>query len=697
MRNSKCILFVLLILSIYSVNAQLNYPTTKKTPVIDTYHGIEVQDNYQWLENTENPEIENWLKEQNDVSLNYLKNISDNYKSVKKIESLFWYQHNFENYNTPIEKDNIVRYKLMYPGKNSPISIYYSKGIDFDFEKIVGPSSISAKDKITFKSLKPSYDDRFLAYQYSRNGSDWKEIKIVGIKKRYFFKETLKNIFNPQINWYGQGFFYVKNKVSKREFPEIMYHKLDTKQEEDKKIFNVENKNERLSIYGTGNQSLFLIKKYDNFKKIFSYYYLEPKSESKEFKPLFTDIKYDMSIVRYKSDTIVALTKIKHKSFLIKFPIKQPKKWVIISPSYQNAVLTDYEFAGDKLVTAYQTEKESIITISNFKGNVLGEITTPEGMSVNRLNFNSKTKEFFFTLSSYTVPPVYCSLDLDKYSFEYLGKTQVAFDASNYKFSRQKFKSHDGKEIPIFIVYKDSIPKNGKTPFLLKTYGGYGLIAKPTFDPGILYFIEKGGAFAYVHIRGGGEFGYDWWQQGKNLNKKNGIADFTKAAEYLIENNFSSAKRIGIMGGSHGGLITAAAMIKEPTYFGAAVVDVGVLDVLRMETTENGAEFINMSEFGTVTKKDEFNNMLSYSPFHTIDSSINYPSTLIITGSNDTRVVPSQSYKFAGKLQNGVNQKNPILLWTQEKTGHNGAIDYKKRRQEQIFIYSFLFNELTKN
>lgn len=699
MKIKQNTLVVILILITTIIQAQIEYPDTKKVPLIDTYHNIEITDNYQWLEKIRTSEVKNWVEEQNKVSLKYLKSLPKPVSSKSKMEAFRRSRMSYDNFSAA-KRNNKIYYRLMYPGRNAPLAIYYAKGNKSSFKRLVESNSISKRDRIIFTDLTPSFDDRFLAYQYNRNGSDWEEIKIVGIKNRHFFKETLREILLPQITWYGQGFFYVKHKYNpdnvRRTFPELMYHKLGTEQSADEKKLSVDHENESLSVYGTRNQSLYIIKKSDKSKNHFSYYYLNPKTDKNEFKSLFTNIKYDMTIVKYESDTIFATTSIKNKRYLIKFPIKEPKKWALLSPSYKDAVLTDYEFADKKIITSFQSEKSSIIAVTDLNGKVLGEVVTPDGMSVSNLFYRQSVNEFTFKLSSYTVPPVACQLDLLNYTFKYLGKANVAFDASKYKFMRKEATSHDGTKVPIFIVYKDTIIKNGNTPFLLETYGGYGHIAKPSFDPGVIYFIERGGAYAYVHIRGGGEFGYEWWQEGRKLKKKNGILDFTKAAEYLIDEGFTKAKKIGITGASHGGLITAAAMIEKPSLFGAAAINAGALDMLRMERTETGSTYTNISEFGSVEKEDEFLNLLSYSPFHNIDNTINYPSTLIITGSNDTRVPPSQSYKFAAKLQNGPNQKNPILLWSQDKAGHFGASQYNSILQESTFIYNFLFNELTK-
>ena len=213
---------------------------------------------------------------------------------------------------------------------------------------------------------------------------------------------------------------------------------------------------------------------------------------------------------------------------------------------------------------------------------------------------------------------------------------------------------------------------------------------------GIIYFIENGGVFVYAHVRGGGEYGHAWWQAGRKLQKKNSILDLTATAQYLIDENYTNSARIGIMGTSHGGLIVAAAMIEQPKLFGAAVIFAGALDMLRIQNTETGSRYTNLNEFGNIKNKEDFKNIYSYAPFHTIKDTINYPAALIITGDNDDRVLPYQSYKFAGKLQNGASQKNPILLWTQNKVGHKGALKYNNGVKQNLYMYEFLLSELTK-
>jgi prolyl oligopeptidase len=699
MKKIKLTLLFCLVFASTLIKAQINYPETKIKPVENTYHGIKIIDNYQWLENIRSDEVKNWVKQQNKISKKYLNKLVLSSESKRWMDKLSYHKMDYDNFKDINDNDKLY-FSIMYPNIDSTPSIYYAKGINSSFERLIDPNSISTKDQIVFTDLTPSKNGRFLAYQYSRNGSDWKEIKIVQIKKRHYFKEVLRHTISSEIYWLGQGFFYKKypydSTHGKRIFPKVMYHKLGTEQLDDKLIFGVEDQQESLRIYGTPAQNFYIIKKANQKYKKFSYYYLNPKNNNLKFNTMFENISYDISVIGFKLDTVLALTTIKGKKFIFSYPISNPKKWKILSPSYAGAVFTDYEVMDDKIVISYQSKKSSIISVVNYNSKVLGELITPEGLSVSNLTYSKPINEFLFKLSSYTVPPVTCKLDLDNYTFKYLGKIKVGFDAKNYKFMRKYFTSYDGTKIPMFIVYKDSLKKNGDTPFLLNTYGGYGTVAKPHYKPGVIYFIENGGAFAYVNVRGGGEFGVKWWNAGKNLNKKNAILDFTKAAEYLIEEGYTKPKKIAVTGASHGGLIAAAAVIEKPELYGAAVIDVGALDMLRFENSPTGATYTNTSEFGSVKNKEEFMNLLSYSPYHNIDYSINYPSMLILTGSDDTRVPPYHSCKFVGKLQNNPSQKNPILLWSQDKTGHFGANEFNAIIKERAYIYSFLFQELKK-
>ena len=681
--------------------AQIEYPKTAKKEVINNYHGIDVTDEYQWLEKLGALQVNNWIEEQNKLSTKYLKKTA---RSLRVESEMNRYMYSESGGSDEEIDDKIFKnkyyYRIMYPGKDSPPAIYYKKGTRSSYERLISGSLISKKDYTDIGYYKASRGDNFLAYQYNRNGSDWNEIKIVGIKKRKFFKETLQHTKRSGIQWRGQGFFYTKYPYSsitgKSVLPMIMYHKLDTDQSEDTLVFEAENESVFLSLFGSSDEDLYILKKEDFKSKKFSYYYLSNNELSLEFKPLLIDIKYDLSILRHDNGKVFVHTIFNNRKQLISFPVTAPKKWNILSPKYSNAVLTDYEFLNNQIFLVYHTQKNGFIVAIDYQGKFLNELKMTDGLSIRGLSFVKEYNKLYFKMQSYTIPPVVCKFDLEEFSYEITDKTSVNFDYKKYKFLQEEFVSHDGVKVPVFIVFKDSLSKNKDTPFLMKTYGGYGNVALPSFDPGIIYFLENGGAFAYVNVRGGGLLGQKWREEGRKLKKTNSIYDFIHAAEFLIKKEYTQPKKIAIVGASHGGLVVASSLIKKPNLFGAAVVNVGALDMLRFENFTVGATSTNLNEFGTVKNELDFKNLYSYSPYHNIDNTVNYPSTLIVTGASDDRVPPLHSFKFTARLQSNPSQKNPIILWTQENAGHYGADKIFDRLEENIFIYGFLFNEVNK-
>jgi len=410
MKNIKFILLFYLIFVSIITKAQIKYPETKIKPAENKYHGIKIIDNYQWLENIRSDEVKKWVEQQNKISEKYLNKLVLSSESKRWMDKLSYHKMDYENIKD-IDNNDKLYFSIMYSNIDSTPSIYYAKGINSSFERLINPNSISTKDQIVFTDLTPSKNGRFLAYQYSRNGSDWKEIKIVQIKKRHYFKEVLKHTISSEIYWLGQGFFYKKypydSTHGKRIFPKIMYHKLGTEQLDDKLIFDVKDQQESLKIYGTSKQNFYVIKKANQKYKKFSYYYLNPKNNNLKFDNMFENINYDINVIGFKLDTVIALTTIKGKKFIFSYPISNPKKWKILSPSYADAVFTDYEIMDNKIVISYQSKKSSIISVVNYNSKILGELITPEGLSVSNLTYSNSMNEFYFKLSSYTVPTCY--------------------------------------------------------------------------------------------------------------------------------------------------------------------------------------------------------------------------------------------------------------------------------------------------
>lgn len=700
--KSATLFSVILSLFFNFLNAQIEYPLTPKKPVINLYHGQEITDDYQWLESYTQEEVKDWINEENKISVKYLKKLERKDHIEDKIGQ--YLNINTGRYEGEIKNDleeHESLFSIKYPDYNSPPNIYYKKNLNDNYELLVSSTSISRKDKIYIDYYKSSRNDQFLAYQYTRNGSDWKEIRVVQPVNKYQLPDVVTHTKFSGIHWLDQGFFYKEypfDSISgKTVLPKIRYHKLGFDQAVDKVVAEAQKEDIFLSMFGAIDEDIFVITEENLENRTYTYKYLIPNGENMEFQTLLKDIPYQLNILNFKDGNLIVQTILNYSRSLVSIPIDKPKNWMILTPTYEDYSLTDYEFLEDKLFLSYQGKENSILTAVDYNGKVLKEIPMLKGLAVSGLIYSKKFEEFFFYMESYTIPPVLYKLNQEDYSYERVEKTRVSFNYKGIKFKQTTFKSHDGVEVPIFIVYKDSLKANSNTPFLIKTYGGYGNIGTPSFDPGIVYFLEHGGAFAYVNVRGGGLLGEKWHLGGQGLRKRNGIYDLTSAAEYLIEQKYTRPDRIGVTGSSHGGLLTAAAITTRPDLFGAAVINVGVMDMLRYENFTTGAASTNLKEYGSTKDLAGFRNLYSYSPYHNIDNSINYPSTLIVTGENDDRVPPLHSFKFAARMQANPSQKNPVLLWTQKNAGHEGAIGYNGVLEEKSFIYGFLFSELTKS
>lgn len=681
------------------VKSQIVYPSSPIVPVTDVYHDTEILDNYQWLEKQEELQVSNWVDEQNEVSVKYLKRMLNRSKAYLKINRYMFSDLDFLRREQSTEENRHKRYfRLYYVNTYGTPDIFYKYGATGKYVPFLRNAKFSTDGEINISNLRTSKNNDYLAVQYNQNGSDWNKIKIVKIDDKLILNDVVENTKFSDINWLKNGFFYTEypndSINGKTVFPKIRYHPIGNDQSRDQVIIQTKNSLESFDLYSDKSETIYVIKKENPEDNSFSYYYYQPITNNIRFKPMLKDIKYELNIQGFKKDLIFARTSMDSKQLLVAINPKDPGNWKIISPTYENTLLTGQEIMDDKIILSYQGENNDFIIAVDFEGKVINELSIQPGLSVGSLYFNEDSKRFIYSVESFTIPSVLYKLNLNDFTSELYDKTKVNFDFKDYKFQKTTFKSHDGVEVPIFIVFKDELKTDGSTPFLLKTYGGYGNIGSPRYDPGIVYFLENDGAFAYVDVRGGGKLGNSWWEDGKNLNKRNSILDFIGAAEFLIEKGYTAPKKIAITGASHGGLVMGAAITMRPDLYGSAAIDVGVLDMLRFGNFTVGATNTNISEFGSVKNEEEFKNLLSYSPFHNIDYSKNYPSTLVMTGRYDDRVPPLHSYKFTAKMQNNPSQKNPILLWTQDKTGHYGASNMEDRVLENSFKYGFLLNEL---
>ena len=374
-------------------------------------------------------------------------------------------------------------------------------------------------------------------------------------------------------------------------------------------------------------------------------------------------------------------------------PLK-PFNWREIAPDYTESLLQNVIPFDDRIVAVYQNNQHPIITVFDYSGAVLYNLKLPVATSVDGFSGQGTDEELLYSFKSYTIPPVVYKFNIKTFKSELTKQTSVTFGWKNIEYKEVEYLSKDSVLVPMILVYEKGIKMDGTNPTILEAYGGFGIVAQPSFDPGIVYFIKHGGIYAFANIRGGGDKGKDWARKGRGIYKQNSLDDFISAAEYLIQNKYTSKEKLASTGSSNGGLVVAATAIQRPDLFKAVVPVVAPLDMLRFEKFTVG--HWHTDEYGTVKDSLSFTKLLNYSPYQNVKEGINYPSMLVITSDNDDRVPPFHSYKFVAKLQNRSIQKNPVILKVEKKSGHNGASTLLAGVKEKADIYGFIMYELMK-
>lgn len=668
---------------------------TDEIPVIDTFYGdYIIEDKYRWLEDIDSEQTNEWVGEQNKISKRYLTKASNKTNAFNSIV-----RYSYTKYNNP-RKNGDYYYTYAFVNEVSVPSLLYQRALNADPEVLVDPNYISGKDRIMLLSFAPSKDSKYLAYQFSRNGSDWAELKVVSLLDKTHLKDHLVDLKFSNIAWKDNGFYYStflpSSQFDQTFGQQLYFHKIGTDQSNDILVYKGDDPYIRFSFFTTSDERFLVLKEENNRKEVFNIHYIDFNSGERNLTTLLTEIEYDFDVVESYNDKLIAITNYyANNGYIVEVDQNDPLNWRPITPEFTDALLLRTIPLKDKILTIYHSHQHPIITVHNYEGEMLYNQEFPVATSLGNFSGNWNDEEFLFTLNSYTIPPIVYKFNINTYKTKIFRRTKVTFDYTKIEYEEIECLSKDGVMIPIVLVYEKGFKRNGFNPAILKAYGGFGVIEQPSFDPGIVHFVRNGGVFVFANIRGGGDKGLGWALQGKGMNKQNSINDFISVADYLNRNFYTNPNKLAATGASNGGLVVAAAAIQRPDLFKAVVPVVAPLDMLRFEKFTVGHWHID--EYGTTKNRKSFENLYSYSPYHNIKEEINYPSMLIVTSENDDRVPPFHSYKFAARLQSRAVQKNPVILKVEKDAGHYGAMSLSSNIQELADLYGFIMYELRKN
>jgi len=674
----------------------LTYPETNKVDTVDVYFDTEVKDPYRWLEDDMSDETAAWVEAQNKVTFGYLDEIPYREELKNRLEKLW----NYEKFSAPF-KEGDYTYFYKNDGLQNQYVVYRQKGDD-DPEVFLDPNTFSEDGTISLGALSFSKDGSTAAYAISEGGSDWRKVIVMDAISKEIKGDTIIDVKFSGLSWKGNdGFYYSsydKPKGSelsaKTDQHKLYYHKLGTSQKDDQLIFGGTSDQKRRYVSGrvTEDDNYLVVtgaiftKGNDMYIKDLS----NPKSTLFKVVDNFDNDSYVLDNIGSQLFIVTNLDAPNQKIVTVDAANPRVENWKDLVAETKN-VLSPSTGSGF-IFAEYMVDAISKVFKYDMDGKLIKEIELPGLGSVGGFSGKKNDQELYFSFSNYINPSIIYKFDPKTTNYEIYKKPAVGFDSDNYESNQVFYTSKDGTKIPMIITHKKGVELNGKNPTILYGYGGFNISITPNFSITNAVWMEQGGIYAVPNLRGGGEYGKVWHKAGTQLQKQNVFDDFIAAAEYLIENKYTSSDYLAIRGGSNGGLLVGATMTQRPDLMKVALPAVGVMDMLRYHTFTAGAGWAY--DYGTSEQsKEMFEYIKGYSPVHNIKEGVQYPATLVTTGDHDDRVVPAHSFKFAAELQSKQAGNNPTLIRIETDAGHGAGTPVSKTIEQYADIFGFtLYN-----
>lgn len=671
----------------------MTYPKTNKIDISDTYFGTTIKDPYRWLEDDRSAETKAWVDAENLVTQNYLNRIPFRNAIKSRLETLW----NYEKYTAPFKEGD---YTYFY--KNNGLQnqyVLYRQKEKTNPEVFLDPNTFSKDATTSLAGIEFSKDGSLAAYQISEGGSDWRKVIIMNTGDRKIIGDTLIDVKFSGLAWKGnEGFYYSSyDKPSEgsqlsglTQFHKLYFHRNGSSQKEDQLIFGGEQNPRRYIGAGITEDERFLIITAAESTTGNELYIQDLSKPGSPIVNVVNNFKGDHSIIDSQGSKLYIFTNLNapnYKVVTVDASNPTPENWKDLIPETENVL--NVSTAGGKIFANYLKDAISLVMQYDMDGRLERTVTLPGVGSASGFYAKKAEKELYYTFTSYIYPPtIFKYIIANGQSVEYK-KSGVNFDPSKFTSKQVFFTSKDGTKIPMIITHKKGIELNGKNPTLLYGYGGFSVSLTPAFSTSTIILLEEGGIYAVPNLRGGGEYGEKWHLAGTKLNKQNVFDDFIAAAEYLINNQYTSKDFLAVSGGSNGGLLVGAVMSQRPELFKVAFPAVGVLDMLRYNKFTAGAGWAY--DYGTAEEsKEMFEYLLKYSPYHALKSGVSYPATLITTADHDDRVVPAHSFKFAARLQEYHKGSSPALIRIETNAGHGAGKPTAKIIEEQADKWAFM-------
>lgn len=702
-------LLVILLFSILSCDAKtqnsskIEYPTTDQKPITTNIHEIDVVDQYRWLEKSDHDDVMKWSREQNSLTRSIIDDIPSREQIKGRLDELLGGQ-NIYYYSLKNVNEKLFAMKKQPPLEQSLLVVMDSPDDPSTEKIVVDVNTLDTTGKTSIDFFVPSYDASLLAVSMSEFGSEKGTVYIFDVSTGEKLSDFIPNVNGPtaggDVAWEkdNSGFLYTRYPhAGERDeedlsfYQQVYYHKIGTPSEKDKYEIGEEfPRIAEIEFESSADGNLFIAAVANGDGGEYAHYLKDKKGNWSQITKFDDYVRY----AKFSDDNSIFMLSRKdapNGKILKLKPGSKKLSQAELFVKESNKSIKEYIPTNNYL---YVTEIDGgPISLKVYDSNKKMFFNTPDDQIVSLRSLTTCEDNMLINISSYTDPSAWYRFNpkTKELNRTALYRTSPA-DFSDIEVTRKFAISKDGTEIPMNILHPKGIELDGQNPTMLYGYGGYGISLSPYFDSKMRIWFDQGGIYVVANIRGGGEYGEEWHLNGNLTKKQNVFDDFAACAQYLIDNKYTKPDKFVIKGGSNGGLLMGAVTTQHPKLFAAVVASVGVFDMIRVEHDPNG-EF-NITEFGTIKNKEQFEALIAYSPLHNVTEGVKYPAMILLTGEHDGRVNPYHSRKMTAALQNATSSSRPILYRSSSTSGHGGGTALSEQIEKESDIFAFVFDQL---
>ena len=680
------------------------YPDATRGNVVDDYHGVKVADPYRWLEDLDSQATKNWVTAENALTQPYLEALPQRAWLGNRLKQLWTY----ERFGVPEEEGGRYFY-LRNDGTQDQSVLYVTDGLNGAPRVLVDPNGKREDATIALTEFVPSPDGKVLAYALSDAGSDWNIWHFRRVDDGSDLPDVLKFSKFWNVSWArdNSGIYYSRYPLKSgdsaetaergddRGRPDIYFHKVGEPQASDRLVYKVTDHPTKVPSASITHDGRYLVLSLFDGLEANDVWVLDLRKPGSKAHPIFTAWDALYLFAGSKGDELYfQTTKDAPRGRVIAVDARKPEPaaWRNVVPQ-SDLTIDTIGYIGGRIVVEYTRDVTSLIRLFEVSGAPAGEVKLPGLGTTKDFTGQPDKPEAFFSYSDYLTPTRILRLDVATNTVSDFRTPKVPADLTPYTTEQVFYNSKDGTRVPLFIIHRKDVPRDGNQPVILYGYGGFNVVQSPTYTATVQSWLEMGGTYVVANIRGGGEYGEDWHRAGTRQKKQNVFDDFIAAAEYLVREKYTNPKRLAISGGSNGGLLVGAVLLQRPDLFGAALPAVGVLDMLRYHTASANARQWS-TDYGLSENAEDFKSQLAYSPVHNVKAGTCYPPTLITTADHDDRVVPWHSFKFAAEMQRAQGCPNPIFIRIETRAGHGSGKPVWMQIEDVADRYGFVANAL---